>query len=279
MGKQRQRDRFLMFEKRIFSNDFVSGDFILSDSEKLYEQNKNKLGDSWFYTDNKISYDLNSEGFRAPRFDMVSWRKTIAVFGCSYVFGTGLPESHTISGRINLKTNHDVINLGVEGLSNYGILYNVTQFKKKYNPKICIILWTDSSRITYQTKKKDYFITAWEASTGKMKELVPDIEPGYMTGNDIQQKDMFYQDIANLIPDVYTMNHWEIDTMGLCKEHFNVADTKKLDMQLVNRYLARDIGWSRLHKCYFAHPGLEITQMYADKIWNSLPKTLRMELK
>ena len=117
------------------------------------------------------------------------------------------------------------------------------------------------------------------ATTGKMKELVPDIEPGYMTGNDIEQKDMFYQDIANLIPDVYTMNHWEIDTMGLCKEHFNVADTKKLDMQLVNRYLARDIGWSRLHKCYFAHPGLEITQMYADKIWNSLPKTLRMELK
>ena len=53
--------------------------------------------------------------------------------------------------------------------------------------------------------------------------------------------------------------------MGLCR--FNVADTKKLDMQLVNRYVACDIGWSRLHKCYFAHPGLEITQMYADKIF------------
>ena len=146
-----------MFEKRIFSNDFVSGDFILSDSEKLYEQNKNKLGDSWFYTDNKISYDLNSEGFRAPRFDMVSWRKTIAVFGCSYVFGTGLPESHTISGRINLKTNHDVINLGVEGLSNYGILYNVTQFKKKYNPKICIIFNEKISLLNFRNSNLNNF--------------------------------------------------------------------------------------------------------------------------
>ena len=90
---------------------------------------------------NKISYDLNSEGFRVnPGFDTVSWRKTIAVFGCSYVFGMVYQKVIQYQERINLKTNHDVINLGVEGLSNYGILYNVTQFKKKYNPKMYNIM-------------------------------------------------------------------------------------------------------------------------------------------
>ena len=268
-----------MLPTRILNNNIDSGEFISSDAENLHEKNKNKLGDIWFYTNQKISYDLNSDGFRGPEFNTIDWSNTIAVFGCSYIFGTGLAETSTISNCIKSKTKCNVINLGVEGLSNYSILHNMIQFKKKYNPKICIILWTDASRITYQTKNKDYYITAWEVSTGEIRKVVPDIKPSYLLSEDILQKDQLYQEVASMIPDVYTLHSHEIDTISICKEHFGVKDVKKLDMQLVNRYLARDIGWSKINECYFAHPGIEITQRYSDKIWNSLPKKTRMELK
>lgn len=264
---------------RLLYNKFDSGEFISSDPENLYVSNKEKFGINWEYENRKITYDLNSDGFRAPEFDTVDWKNTIAVFGCSFVFGTGLSEHSSIPTLIQPKTKYTVVNLGVEGLSNYGILYNLIQFKKKYNPKICLVLWTDSARITYQTKNEDFHITSWEAQTGEHKEHLPDIDYAYILGEDIKHKDGLYQDIVDTIPDVYALHRNEIDTLGLFQKHFAIKNTKKLDIQLVNRYLARDIGWSTLNECWFAHPGIEISQKYADKMWNNLPKTVKMDLK
>jgi len=264
---------------RLLYNKINSGEFIPADPKNLHKANKEKFGNVWLYTNQKMSYEINSEGFRAPEFNTVDWKNTVAVFGCSFIFGTGLSKHSTIPTFLQPKTKYNVINLGVEGLSNYGILYNLIQFKKKYNPKVCLVLWTDSSRITYHTKQEDYHITAWEAQTGEFKEHVPDIDYSYILSEDIQHKDLLYQDVADMIPGVYTSHRSEIETLKLFQEHFSIKDTNKLDMQLVNRYLARDIGWSKSNECWFAHPGLELSQKYADKMWNNLPKLVKMDLK
>lgn len=264
---------------RLLHNKINSGEFIPADPEDLYKSNTEKFGSDWLYTNQKISYELNSDGFRAPEFNTVDWKNTIAVFGCSFIFGTGLHKHSTIPTLIQPKTKYNVVNLGVEGLSNYGILYNLVQFKKKYNPKVCLILWTDSARITYQTKQEDFHITPWEAQTGEHKKHIPDIDYSYILSEDIQNKDRLYQDIAEMIPGVYTSHRNKIETLKLFQEHFAIKDTKKLDIQLVNRYLARDIGWSKPNECWFAHPGVEISQKYADIMWNNLPKLVKMDLK
>lgn len=115
-----------------------------SDSEenyKIYKQNRSVYSD-------KFGYDMNKHGFRCDELETFNTENTelnLLVFGCSYTWGTGLPENETwpvilskmLSRKYSKKCN--VINLSIPGgsysdidrISNY-----IDMFKTDF---ICVL--------------------------------------------------------------------------------------------------------------------------------------------
>lgn len=104
----------------------------------------------WKYTDpNIISYDYNTDGFRAKEFSQVDWKNTSVIVGCSYIFGQGVENENTVSEILNREYGVPFVNGGVFGASNRVINDNALVFMKKYNPKKVIILWSHENRSTW----------------------------------------------------------------------------------------------------------------------------------
>ena len=109
-----------------------------SDSKATYRSYK--LSNEVLY-DDTFGYDVNKNYFRCDEFDslIASKKKKLLVFGCSFTFGTGLPEEHVwpsiLSKMISYKTGDelDIINLSIPGgsysdidrLSNYIYMFSV----------------------------------------------------------------------------------------------------------------------------------------------------------
>ena len=85
------------------------------DNRETYTRLLGELGDSWYYKDKSIVYNINDYGYRAPKFsDVVLWKKTIPVFGCSMVYGIGLAEEHRFSNILEQTTNRKTIILNFD---------------------------------------------------------------------------------------------------------------------------------------------------------------------
>lgn len=142
---------WLIYTKKDFTSDF------LTDVEQAkWEQTKYALPDSWRYfgTQPKNFYQVNKTGFRMScELDDVDWKNTVAVFGCSHVFGKGVPVDSTVPYFFSEIHNTPTANLGVEGSSNDTIFNNVVHFLKNYTPKGIAILWSYSERINHIYKR------------------------------------------------------------------------------------------------------------------------------
>jgi hypothetical protein len=96
------------------------------------------------YDEHSISYNMNKEFFRCDEFESIikQNKPALIVLGCSFTFGTGLPEHETwpviLSNLIREKTGEDIaiVNLGsagtgydqVDRLSNYIHLFKNTKY-------------------------------------------------------------------------------------------------------------------------------------------------------
>jgi hypothetical protein len=97
-----------------------------------------------YYDKKSVSYNMNKEFFRCDEFESIikQNKPALIVLGCSFTFGTGLPEHETwpviLSNLIREKTGEDIaiVNLGsagtgydqVDRLSNYIHLFKNTKY-------------------------------------------------------------------------------------------------------------------------------------------------------
>ena len=102
-----------------FTLDFSGGD-----RKELFEENLKTQPDNWYYRTHKVKYTLNSLGYRTKQFDDIDWKESIVIFGCSYVFGVGVTDEHTISYFLEKLLGRPVINMGIGGSSIQTALHN-----------------------------------------------------------------------------------------------------------------------------------------------------------
>ena len=112
----------------------------------------------------KISYKLNSKGFRSDEFNESLSKDNYLYAGCSYTFGTGVPLDFCWAAQLNKSLGkQNFFNLGVTGGSTHRIIVNVLNYIKSYgSPKGIFILFPDltrtdifidSYRVTINTEK------------------------------------------------------------------------------------------------------------------------------
>ena len=167
--------------------------------QKMYEiMQKQMHPEFWKYSSRySISYDFNSDGFRAPEFSEIDWKNTSVVLGCSYVFGQGVENDNSISEILTREYGVPFVNGGVAGASNRIINDNALVFMKKYNPKKIIIIWTHENRSTW--------LTEWDEGRNSFRHetILPQIALDNTKRKDMKKKkipeDYFLPECADTI--------------------------------------------------------------------------------
>lgn len=104
------------------------------DDKKNYAKNKWKRPD----LNKKISYSLNSYGYRCPEFTDINWNNSIVALGCSHTYGVAVDDTETYSYQLQKKLNKPVINLGMAGWSIWHIVYTARILKSLHPHKVII---------------------------------------------------------------------------------------------------------------------------------------------
>jgi hypothetical protein len=106
-----------------------------SDSEERFNTNLERIetlrllgSNGWIDSDHprtKLTYKFNSQGFRSREINLDS--QGIAVFGCSFTAGIGLPDYELYHYYLGNQIKLPVDNFGVLGASN-GLMFRLAQY-------------------------------------------------------------------------------------------------------------------------------------------------------
>jgi len=133
-----------------------------TDSYERYVKNLNTQPLDWYYRDNKVYYNFNSEGFRTKEFKDIDWNNSVVVFGCSNVLGIGLEEKNTLSSKIEAKIGIPTINMGIGGASILRTFNDsLILAENGFTPKAIVFIWSDCYRTTLYKKGIVTNIGAW----------------------------------------------------------------------------------------------------------------------
>jgi len=120
------------------------------DSFRWFRKNKKKQNHNWIYNSKKICYKTNELGFRTFPMSHIDWQKSIVVFGCSNVYGTGLAEEDTLCSVMSKITGMPVINLGIVGSAvDMAVFNSFYLYKNLPHPRAIIQIWTSLHRYTF----------------------------------------------------------------------------------------------------------------------------------
>jgi hypothetical protein len=145
------RNKFLPFKFLSYNNDKgeIIKEFAGMDSPELFAKNLQEQPDDWHYRTKPITYEINSNGYRAPEWDTVDWSEAVVMFGCSQTAGIGLAYDETITWFLGEILNRPVINLGAGGtgidFSCYNSLLLYNNFPKPWG---VVHWWTDMNRLS-----------------------------------------------------------------------------------------------------------------------------------
>lgn len=118
------------FVKSVFTNDFKSHP--LEVVAHVHEDPVN-------------TYRLNSEGYRSDEFEK---NAELVTAGCSFTFGSGVPEHMRWGALVAKSLGVKETNLGVCAWSTHAIVQNLFAYFKKYgHPKTLLCLFPDPSRV------------------------------------------------------------------------------------------------------------------------------------
>lgn len=165
-------------DKVLYSNRLClrgEWDYSGTDSHEVYYENLKTQPKDWYYRHNKVKYTLNSEGYRTKEFKEVDWKNSVVMFGCSYVFGTGVDDKHTIPSFLEDLIGMPVINMGVGGSSIQLALHNSMILNDKYGPPAAVVYgWTSLMRyLIYHPLYFDNKIPTDSINVKSAEHLVP----------------------------------------------------------------------------------------------------------
>ena len=146
-------------------------DFCPSDSKELFEQNLKTKPEDWYYRTHEVKYTLNSLGYRTREFNDIDWKESIVMFGCSYVFGIGVTDEHTIPYFLEQLSGRPVINMGIGGGSIQTSLHNsiILNDSKYPTPKAVVHILTDLDRYQLYGNNFVFHYGQWDISVGKFQ--------------------------------------------------------------------------------------------------------------
>lgn len=236
-----------------------------TDTEELYNKNVNKLGNDWIWATKPIEYSVNSLGYRMQEFNEIDWSNYLAVFGCSFTAGTGLPLEDTWSYRISKSLGLDLVNAAIPGGGNDTILINLTRLlKQKEKPKYIIISWSAITR-------KAYWYNGNVILYGSIDQKNKSWEQSYYNylNNNYQWQYEFIEikRQADTLCQLANVPVWHITNFN----EYNFIDSvdKILPSQSdgsmygINNWSARDYNFEKRT----GHPGIELQDKIVDK-WN-----------
>ena len=123
------------------------GEWSGSDTRLLYRKNLKTQPQDWYYRTNSVKYTNNSKGYRTAEFEKINWAESIVIFGCSFVYGVGVDDAHTLSQQLENIMQMPVINLGLGGTSVNFNLHNSVILADGYpTPKAVIMCWPSYDR-------------------------------------------------------------------------------------------------------------------------------------
>lgn len=116
-----------------------------NDSQPLYQQNLKIQPLDWYYRNHTVRYTWNTNGYRCPEWENVSWAESHVLMGCSYAQGLGVDDADTISAGVD----HGV-NLAQSGSNAYTIQYNSLRLiDAGLRPRSVKIIIPDLTRSVY----------------------------------------------------------------------------------------------------------------------------------
>lgn len=242
--------------------------FYSVDNEMSYYENLKTQPEDWHYRTKKVVYKLNSMGYRTKEFNDIDWKNSIVVLGCSCVFGTGVSEDETLSYYLSKLFNKDVINLGVSGSSNQFMLDTSIMLKKKYGiPFGIIMLWTSSARFPFYGFERLVHVGPWVYNDEDTFDFFKSKKRTTPLSRYGEMFDLMYTEKSHEIITMHNIvesgrNIWMDRTLYYDGSHFpETASYLNIDFFPSNR-LARDL----------LHPGREVNELTANKIYRSMIK-------
>ena len=126
-------------------------------SEKKYRKSRRKLGPDWYFYDKRITFDYNSNGFRAPELDTMDWANSVVVIGDSFVSGDGNAIEDIATTLLQDILEMPVINLGSSGTGIDLACWNSLLLHETYpRPKAVVQLWSSIHRYAeYSTERNE----------------------------------------------------------------------------------------------------------------------------
>ncbi len=127
-------------------NYFNSPEWMASDNPENWEDAK--LCSAWRekWHNVRITYDLNSDGYRTNEWDTIDWKNSVVIIGDSCTMGVGVTQETTVSSHLQKQLGRPVINLGVAGSSNMFMLYNAANLIKNVTPYAVVVQWSTADR-------------------------------------------------------------------------------------------------------------------------------------
>lgn len=132
------------------NEDEINTNWCRGDDPALFQKNLSQLGNTWHYANKQVTYNVNSNGYRAAEWDDIDWENAIVLAGCSMTFGVGVNEDETIGYFLEKITKRPVVNLGYPAGSNELIFNNVVSiFEHFANPYAVVANWSTTDRFLF----------------------------------------------------------------------------------------------------------------------------------
>lgn len=226
-------------------------DFCACDTKTAFEKNLKTHPKDWYYRTHPVKYTLNSLGYRTKEFDEIDWKESIVIFGCSFIFGTGVTDEHTVSYFLQELLKRPVINMGIGASSIQTALHNsiILNDSKYPTPKAVIYAWTSLNR--FQIYECDSVSNAMEF------------------GNLVEHD--HFNNIKNVIPFnlmniKMIRNLWKNKTIYYEYTNFRQHELiNKLDKEIYCDFFPADMNSREL-----SHPGILSNKKIAENIYEKI---------
>ena len=109
------------------------------------------------YTEDSITYDFNSHGFRTREFELNSDKKNVLFLGCSHTMGVGLRGTEVWTYHVSQIFNemeYNCYNLGIGGASGDTVARLLTNSINYIHPTIVFIFWPALGRFERYYQKQ-----------------------------------------------------------------------------------------------------------------------------
>lgn len=147
------------------------------DNKSMYEKNCQELGKSWEFYNKFITYRGNANGYRADEWTEIDWQNSVWILGDSRIYGIGLDESDTIAYLLQEQLNRPVINMGLPGVGNDVIVYNLVSGLEKFGkPRGVIFNWSGLERSAIYSENGHDLLGPWVC-------IEPEKRPDYLPHN------------------------------------------------------------------------------------------------